>query len=86
KKNKIGKVEMYGLIKSGLNLRTVYVSKDGERRRVVSVVDSVVIWKTADPNLPAGAKSQGSATLQSFLRWKISEHDTRKINRIKKKF
>ncbi|ECC1750590.1 hypothetical protein FNI40_25205 [Salmonella enterica subsp. diarizonae] len=66
---------MYGLIESSLNLRTVYVSKDGEKRRVVSVVASVVIWKTADPNLPAGAKSQGSATLQSFLRWKISEHE-----------
>ncbi|EKS5992493.1 hypothetical protein QCA82_004369 [Salmonella enterica] len=59
---------MSGLLKSGLNLSTIYVSKDGEKRRIVSVVDSVVIWKTADPNLPAGAKAQGSATLQSFLR------------------
>lgn len=65
---------MTGLIGSGLNLRTVYVSKTGEKRLIVSVTNSVVIWKTANPDLAVNAKSQGSATLESFKRWIASEH------------
>lgn len=66
---------MTGMIASGLKFRTVYENSTGEKRLVLSVTNSVVIWKTADPDLPAGAKSQGSATLKSFLRWKTSEHE-----------
>ena len=50
----------------------VYENKDGEQRLVVSVrgdKNPVVTWQTADPNLPAGAKAQGSATVASFRRW-----------------
>ncbi|NHB98703.1 hypothetical protein [Photorhabdus stackebrandtii] len=65
---------MTGLISSGLKLRTVYENENGEKRLIVSVTDNVVVWKTADPDLPAGAKSQGSATLASFQRWIVSEH------------
>lgn len=65
---------MTGIIESGLKFRTVYENNAGEKRLIISVNDSVVIWKTADPNLALGAKSQGSATLKSFLRWKTSEH------------
>lgn len=65
---------MTGLIGSGLKFLTVYENDTGEKRLVVSVSNSVVIWKTANPDLPEGAKSQDSATLKSFLRWKVSEH------------
>ena len=50
----------------------VYENKDGEQRLVVSVrgdKNPVVTWQTADRNLPAGAKAQGSATVASFRRW-----------------
>ncbi|ECE5381420.1 hypothetical protein DEK21_22580 [Salmonella enterica] len=66
--------DMTGLIGSGLTLRTVYENAQGEKRLIVSVTDNVVLWKTADPELPAGGKSQGSATLASFRRWISSEH------------
>ncbi|WP_431225938.1 hypothetical protein ACQ86O_27295 (plasmid) [Serratia sp. L9] len=66
--------DMTGLIGSGLTLRTVYENKQGEKRLIVSVTDNVVLWKTADPDLPTGGKSQGSATLASFRRWTASEH------------
>lgn len=66
--------DMTGLIGSGLTLRTVYENEQGEKRLIVSVTDNVVLWKTADPELPAGGKSQGSATLASFRRWAASEH------------
>ncbi|WP_200843000.1 hypothetical protein [Klebsiella pneumoniae] len=66
--------DMTGLIGSGLTLRTVYENEQGEKRLVVSVTDNVVLWKTADPALPAGSKSQGSSTLTSFRRWTTSEH------------
>ncbi|MFH2594715.1 MULTISPECIES: hypothetical protein [Enterobacterales] len=66
--------DMTGLIGSGLTLRTVYENAQGEKRLIVSVTDNVVLWKTADPELPAGGKSQGSATLASFRRWIASEH------------
>lgn len=65
---------MTGLINSGLKFRVVYENENREKRLIVSVADNVVVWKTADPDLPAGAKSQGSATLASFLRWTVSEH------------
>lgn len=66
----------------------VYVGLDGETRIVVSVErpsslhwqrslqrrqpQPVVNWRTANPDLPAGGKAQGSATVMSFLRWSSS--------------
>ncbi|MGV7961159.1 hypothetical protein QPK13_08600 [Photorhabdus tasmaniensis] len=54
---------MTGMIGSGLKFRMVYENDAGEKRIVVSVTDSVVTWKTANSDLPEGAKSQtGVAT------------------------
>ena len=51
----------------------VYGNSEGEQRLVVSVSgsmeNSVVVWRTPDPDLPIGAKAQGSATVASFRRW-----------------
>lgn len=53
----------------------VYSNQDGEQRLVISVKRSsstnnhVVIWRTANRLLPKGIKSQGSATMASFLKW-----------------
>lgn len=53
----------------------VYRNEDGEQRLVVSVngsgTKSVVVWRTSDPSLPKGVKSQGSATAASFGRWAV---------------
>lgn len=53
----------------------VYENDAAEQRLVVSInrgrEDPVVIWRTADPRLPKGAKAQGSATLSSFQRWAV---------------
>jgi hypothetical protein len=62
-------------IKSG----HVYINEDGEQRLVISVnrntstSNHVVIWRTADLRLPKGTKSQGSATLASFIKWPVTE-------------
>ncbi len=53
----------------------VYSNEEGEQRLVISVKRSastnnhVVIWRTADRLLSKGIKSQGSATIASFLKW-----------------
>ena len=53
----------------------VYENDAGEQRLVVSVdhgrANPVAIWRTPDPNLPKGAKAQGSATVASFRRWAV---------------
>lgn len=53
----------------------VYENESGVRRLVVSIesrrVSPVAIWRTADPSLPKGDKSQGSATVASFRRWAV---------------
>lgn len=53
----------------------VYENESGEQRLVVSVdhgrASPVAIWRTPDPNLPKGAKAQGSATVASFRRWAV---------------
>jgi hypothetical protein len=56
----------------------VYINEDGEQRLVISVErntstsNQVVIWRTADRLLSKGIKSQGSATLASFIKWPTS--------------
>lgn len=55
----------------------VWALTDSQRRRLPQ---AVINWRTADPELPLGLKSQGSATLRSFLRWassarKATKHD-----------
>lgn len=65
---------MLELIESGLKLKTVYVNEQGEKRLIVAVTDGVVIWKTADPDLPFNRKSQGSIILNSFQKWIRNEH------------
>ena len=54
----------------------VYENQAGESRLVVSIKRSfyeespdVVIWRTADPELPEKAKSHGSATVSSLIKW-----------------
>ncbi len=53
----------------------VYENEAGQQRLVVSVghgrTRPVVIWRTPDPHLPKSAKSQGSATVESFRRWAV---------------
>lgn len=65
-----------------INPYFVYANVDGEQRLVVSVdrrnETDVVVWRTADPKLPDGAKAQGSATLGSFLRWAVSMRKAQK--------
>jgi hypothetical protein len=44
----------------------VWYQTESQRRRSPQ---PVITWRTADPNLSSGFKSQGSATLCSFVRW-----------------
>lgn len=58
-----------------IQMNYVYENEAGEQRLVVSVdhgkASPVAIWRTPDPDLPKGAKAQGSATVASFRRWAI---------------
>lgn len=53
----------------------VYANHMGVRRLAVSIEQKgavpVVIWRTADRELPVGAKAQGSATVTVFQRWAV---------------
>ena len=56
----------------------VYENHAGVSRLVVSIERSfyeapsdIAIWRTANPDLPEGGKSQGSATLASFSKWAV---------------
>lgn len=62
----------------------MYTNITGEQRLVVSSgrgsSTPVVIWRTIDPELPKGAKAQGSATLASFQRWAVSMRESTKAD------
>lgn len=60
----------------------VYINDEGEQRLVVSIErntttnNHVVIWRTATTLLEKGIKSQGSATLASFIKWPTSVRES----------
>ena len=58
-----------------IQMGLVYENEAGEQRLVVSVdhgrANPVAVWRTPNPNLPKGAKAQGSATVASFRRWAV---------------
>lgn len=59
----------------GLEIKVgfVYGNESGESRLVVSIehrqVRPVAVWRTSNPHLPTGARSQGSMNVTSFRRW-----------------